>query len=97
VGQLYGIFTAPTPLPGVTPTITASATSGPTVTPVPLIEQLRGTGADGSITVSNGQTYNINSSASKIPNRTCADAVTYSVTYLEEAYAQVSPSPAAGC
>jgi hypothetical protein len=97
VTVLFGAFGTPTPLPSNTPTATSVSTLTPTATPLPLSAQQWGTGADGNISISAGETYNIGTLPSKITNRTCPDAVSYSVTSLTGTRAYLSSSPAANC
>jgi RHS repeat-associated protein len=76
---------------------TAGNTS-PVVTHTWNVLHYQGTGADGSLTVASGATYNINTQNNG--TRTCAnggDAVSYTVTGLTSTTATLSTTVAAGC
>jgi hypothetical protein len=95
VQGVYGLF-AP-PAPSVTPAPTYTPTPGFTATPLPMQQQQWGTGNDGALTVSAGNTFNINTNTNGYNNRTCADAVAYNLTLLASTTATLDSVPAAGC
>ena len=71
IQQFMSLFPTPTPIPSQTPT--SIPTPLPTVTAGEF-----GTGADGDVTVTS--TYNIHTTS--LTGRSCADAVSYSITQL---------------
>jgi RHS repeat-associated protein/uncharacterized repeat protein (TIGR01451 family) len=95
VSQLFGTFGTPTPLPSITPTATSEATFTPTATALPMSAQQWGTGNDDDLVVSS--TFNLNANTNGLNERTCADAVAYSVTTLGSTIANLSTAPAVGC
>lgn len=98
VTDLVGTFSTPTPLPTASFTPTTTATITLTATSLSINAQQWGTGADGNLIVSSGQTYNLNTQ--NHPGRSCTDGgdgVAYNVTTLGSTVAILNASPSSGC
>ncbi len=91
IAARYVAVSTPTPTPSNTPTITPT----PWVTPNEF-EEKWGTGADGDVTITAGQSRNMYSNT-MIAGRTCADAPSYRVTGLTGNTATLLTTPPGDC